>query len=164
MTIFINGVVGLPDGVTHPLINTYISGSGTAGIDNTAQDVKTVVVPANTLTQVGDRLRIRTYFRGDTGAGITATTKLNTVVISEATDSGGADWFMTEAWLHYITSTTAHIAETGSVPATGDNSADNVAGFDWSSDQNCVVSQDMVAGNHIVVYCIFLDVYPKGVK
>ncbi|KKL08184.1 hypothetical protein LCGC14_2578390, partial [marine sediment metagenome] len=32
-------------GAQHPLANTYVSGTGTAGSDNTAQDVKTVVIP-----------------------------------------------------------------------------------------------------------------------
>ncbi|KKM91065.1 hypothetical protein LCGC14_1232280 [marine sediment metagenome] len=163
MSVFLNGVIQLPDGVVYPLINTYVSEVGTAGVDNTAQDVKTVVVPANTLTQVGDRIRIRSYWKGTTGAGITGTTKLNTVTLAAATDAGGADFFTTEAWLHYIDNTHANIIETGAYPATEANSAENVAGFDWASDQNVVVSQDMVAGNHIVVYCIFLDVFPKGV-
>ena len=148
---------------THPLANTYVSGSGTAGADGTAQDVKTVVVPANTLTQVNDRLRIRTYWKGDTGGGITGTTKINTVMVAEATDGGGADFFTTEAWLHYLDNTHANIIETGAYPTTGANSAENVAGFDWASDQNVVISQDNVANNHIIVYCIFLDVFPLGV-
>ena len=145
---------------THPLTNTYVSGSGTAGSDGSAQDVKTVVVPANTLTQVNDRLRIRTYWKGDTGGGITGTTKLNTVTVAEATDGGGADFFTTEAWLHYLDNTHANIIETGAYPATGQYSAENVAGFDWASDQNVVISQDFVANNHIIVFCIFLDVFP----
>ena len=150
-------------GGTHPLENLYVSGSGAAGVDGTAQDVKTVVVPANTLTQVNDRLRVRSYWKGTTGGGVTGTTKLNTVTIAAATDGGGADFFTTEAWLHYIDNTHANIIETGSYPATGANSAENVAGFDWVSDQNVVVSQENVANNHIVVYCIFLDAMPKGV-
>ena len=148
---------------SYPLANTYVSGTGTAGSDGSAQDVKTVVVPANTLTQVNDRLRIRTYWKGDTGGGITGTTKINTVTIAAATDGGGADFFTTEAWLHYLDSTHANIIETGAYPATGSYSAENVAGFDWTSDQNVVVSQNSVANNHIIVYCIFLDVFPLGV-
>ena len=156
------------DGVDHPLLghvyplaNTYISGSGTAGSDNTAETVKTVVVPANTLTEVGDRLRVRVYFRGDTGAAVTMTATLNTVTIASQADGGGTTWFMTETWLHYIDSTHANIAETGAGAELA-SSAANSAGFDWTSAQDMDCDQDQVAGNHIVVYVIFLDVYPKG--
>ena len=150
-------------GYTHPLANTFVSATGAAGTDGTAMDVKTVVVPANSLTQVNDRLRIRTYWMGTTGGAVTATTKLNTVTVAAATDAGGASFFTTEASLHYIDNTHANLIESGSYPATGSNSAANVAGFDWASDQNVVVSQDSVGNNHIVVYCIFLDVMPLGV-
>ena len=156
------------DGVDHPLLgrvyplaNTYISGSGTAGSDNTAETVKTVVVPANTLTEVGDRLRVRVYFRGDTGAAVTMTATLNTVTIASQADGGGTTWFMTETWLHYIDSTHANIAETGAGAELA-SSAANSAGFDWTSAQDMDCDQDQISGNHIVVYAIFLDVYPKG--
>jgi len=41
--------------------STYISGTGTAGVDNTAQTVLGTTLPADTLSQVGDRIRIRVY-------------------------------------------------------------------------------------------------------
>ena len=147
----------------YSLANTYISGSGTAGTDNTAQTVKTVVLPAGILHEVGDRIRIRVYFIGDTGGNITMTNTVNGVTIASATDGGGATWFMTETWLHYIDATHANIAEMGATPATGSNSAANVAGFDWTSAQNVDTDQDQVAGNHIVVFAIFMEVFPKGI-
>ena len=150
-------------GAQHPLANTYVSGTGTAGSDNTAQDVKTVVIPANTLTQVNDRIRIRVYWKGDTGGAITATVKVNGVTIATSIDVGGATLFTNQAWLHYIDASTANIIESGAHPATGANSAANVGGFDWTSNQNVVVSQDQVVNNHIVVFAIFLDVMPLGV-
>ncbi len=150
-------------GAQHPLANTYVSATGTAGSDNTAQDVKTVVIPAGTLTQVNDRIRIRVYWKGDTGAAITSTVKVNGVTIATSVDVGGVNLFTDQAWLHYIDASTANIIESGSHPATGANSAVNVAGFDWASDQNVVVSQDAVVNNHIIVFAIFLDVMPKGV-
>ncbi len=146
----------------YPLAATYISGTGTAGTDNTAQTVKTVAIPANELTQVGDRIRVRTWWMGDTGAGITATVTVNGVTIASSTDAGAADLFATESWLHYVDATHANIIENGTYPATGAASALNVAGFDWTSAQDVDVDQDMVAGNHIVVAAIFLDVLPKG--
>lgn len=156
------------DGVDHPLLgkvyplaNTYISGSGTAGADNTAQTVITAVIPANTITQLGDRLRVRVYFRGDTGGAVTMTCTVNGVTIASQADGGGTTWFMTETWLHYIDSTHANIAETGAGAELASSTA-NAAGFDWTSAQDVDCDQNQVAGNHIVVYAIFLDVYPKG--
>jgi hypothetical protein len=150
-------------GVHHSLACTYISGSGTAGTDGTAQDIKTITVPANTLTQVGDRLRVRMYWKGDTGAPITATTKINTVSIASHSDGGAADFFTCETYLHYIDGTHANILETGGAPATGPLSNNNVAGFAWASGQDIVISQDNIANNHIVVYAIIVDCFPKGV-
>ncbi|KKN74868.1 hypothetical protein LCGC14_0386170 [marine sediment metagenome] len=159
----INGLEGRSVGVVYPLVNTFVSGTGAAGSDNTAQDVKTVVVPAGTLTQVNDRLRIRIYWTGDTGAAVTATTKLNGVTVAASVDVGAAALFINECWIHYIDNTHANIIEHGTFPATGASSAINSAGFDWSSDQNVVVSQDQIANNHIIVYGIFLDVHPLGI-
>ena len=125
--------------------------------------MQNVDVPANTFTHVGDGLRIKIYFRGDTGGGITMTNTVNTVTVAAATDGGGTDWFMTETWLHYIGVNNANIAEMGATPATGSNTAANVGGFDWSAAQDVDCDQNQVSANHIVVYAIFLDVYPKGV-
>ncbi len=148
-------------GKVYPLANTYISGSGTAGADNTAQTVITAVIPANTITQLGDRLRVRVYFRGDTGGAVTMTCTVNGVTIASQADGGGTTWFMTETWLHYIDSTHANIAETGAGAELASGTA-NSAGFDWTSAQDVDCDQNQVSGNHIVVYAIFLDVYPKG--
>lgn len=151
-------------GVVYPLANTYSGDpSGTAGSDGTAQTVKMVVVTANTLTQAGDRLRIRSFWTGDTGGAITGTTTLNGVTIATATDGGFASFFTTEAWLHYVDNTHANLIETGAYPATGTLSAANVAGFAWDADQDVDVDQNLIANNHIIVYAIFLDVFPKGV-
>lgn len=150
-------------GIVYPHPNTYISGSGTAGADGTAQTVKTVVLTANSLTQVGDRVRIRTYWRGDTGAPITATVQVNGVTTAASTDSGAASFFVTENYLHYVDATHANILEGGAYPATGTNTAANVAGFNFAADQNIDVLQNNVADNHIVVLAIIVDVFPKGV-
>jgi len=150
-------------GAVYPHSCTYISGTGTAGADGTAQTVKTVSLTANSLTQVGDRLRIRVYWRGDTGAPITATVQVNSVTVSAATDSGTSSYFVTECYLHYIDSTHANILENGSYPATGANTAANVAGFAWTSAQNIDVLQNNVVENHIVVLAVIVDIFPKGV-
>jgi hypothetical protein len=149
-------------GLHHSKACTYISGTGTAGADGTAQDVKTVTLPANTLLQVGDRVRLRIYWSGDTGSPITATISVNTVPISHTTDIGGASLFINEAYIHYIDNTHGNIIETEE-GALGALSAPNVSGFDWDSDQTIAVSQDNVANNHIIVYALIVDVFPKGV-
>ena len=148
-------------GFHHSKACTYISGTGTAGADNTAQTVKTVTLPANSLTQVGDRVRVRTYWQGDTGAPITCTQTLNTVTIAHTTDSGGASLFIDESWIHYIDNTHANIIET-EAGALGAVSAPNVAGFTWDANQDIDADQDAVIANHIIVFAIIVDVLPKG--
>lgn len=146
--------------------STYISGTGTAGADNTAQTVKSVSLAANTMTQVGDRLRVRVFWRGDTGTPITATLKVGPsgaeVTVASGTDAGGVSLFEAEAWLHYIDNTHANVIETGAIPATRPNSAANVAGFTWDAAQVILVAQDAIANNHVVVYAIIVDLMPKG--
>jgi len=149
-------------GLHHSKACTYISGTGTAGADNTAQAVKTVTLPANSLLRVGDRMRVRSYWRGDTGAIITGTITVNGVTTSHTTDGGGATLQLNEVWLHYIDNTHANLIE-NEEGALGALSDVNVAGFDWDSNQDIVISQDAVVANHIVVYCIIVDVFPKGV-
>jgi hypothetical protein len=148
-------------GFHHSKACTYISGTGTAGADNTAQTVKTVTLPANSLTQVGDRIRIRTYWMGNTGSAVTCTQTLNGVTIAHTTDLGATSLFLDESWLHYIDNTHANIIET-EAGALGAVSAPNVAGFDWDSDQAINADQDLVINNHIIVFAIIADVLPKG--
>ncbi len=94
---------------------TYISGTGTAGTDNTAMTLKTVVFSANTLTQVGDRMRIRSYFAATAGAADTGTTSINSVAVADTAVSG-TSLAVTECWLHYIDATHANIIESGGGP------------------------------------------------
>ena len=153
------------DGVHLSTSFTFITGVGIAGVDNTAQVVVSHAIPYDTLTQVGDRMRVRSYWRGDTGAPITGTILLGPpgapVTIGDTTDGGGATLQINEAWLHYIDATHANIIEqeAGSIGAL---SAPNVAGFDWAHDQVVEIEQDMIAGNHIVVFALICDVFPKG--
>lgn len=144
---------------------TYISGTGTEGSDETAQTVKSLTLPANTLTQVGDRMRVQAYWRGDTGAAITGTIKLGPaaaeVSIADITDAGGATLFGSEAWLHYIDNTHTNIMEQ-EAGALGALSAANKDGFTWNAEQLIIVTQNAIAFNHIVVYALIVDVFPKG--
>jgi len=140
------------------LANTYISGTGTAGADNTAQAVKSITVPANILTQVGDRLRVRIYVYATAGAPITATLTLNGVSLADVSLIN-TDVAIEEAWMHYIDNTHANILDSKGAPGF---TAMNVAGFDWSSAQTCSVSQSAVAAQHIVVGVMIADLFPKG--
>jgi hypothetical protein len=146
---------GWVGGVHHSTPATYISGTGTAGADNTAQTVVSSTVAAHTLNEVGDRLRVRAYWSGDTGAAITGSVKLgptgSEVLISHTTDSGAATLQVNEAWLHYIDNTHANIIE-NEAGGVGALSAPNVAGFTWASDQTMLIAQDAANNNHIVVY------------
>lgn len=144
---------------------TYISGTGTAGTDGTAMTVKTVTLPANTLTQVGDRLHVRTYWKGDTGSAITGSVLLGPaaaeVLISHTTDSGATDLQINETWLHYIDATHANIIE-NEAGALGALSDVNVAGFGWAADQSILFTQSNAGNNHCVLYAFIIDVFPKG--
>lgn len=145
---------------------TYISGTGTAGADNTAQTVKSLTLAANALTQVGDRLRIRSYWTGTTGNPITGTTKLgpagSEVTVSDTTDGGGATLQLNEAWIHYLDNTHANIIE-NEAGALGAVSNVNVAGFTWNANQNIILTQNAILNNHVVVYALIVDIFPKGV-
>lgn len=160
------GPTGPAATVTHRSSSiTYISGTGVAGVDNTAQVVKQIALPANTLTQLGDRIRIRNYWRGDTGPAVTGTCTLNAVPVGHITDTGGTDLFVTESWLHYIDATHANIIEQEGTPgALGALSAMNAAGFQWDQPQTIALSQDAQVANHIIVYAVIVDVFLKGVE
>lgn len=148
----------------HELPTTYISGTGTAGADNTAQTVKTIAIAANTLTQVGDRMRVRAYWTGDTGAAMTGTCLLgpagSEVICAHTTDGGGTTAQVNEAWLHYIDNTHANIIE-DELGALGPASGFNVAGFTWNAAQNLIFTQNAVAGNHCILCALIVDIYPK---
>lgn len=144
------------------LSTNYVSGTGTAGVDNTSQNVKTISIPADTLVRVGDRIRVRVYWIGTTGNAITGTIKVNTVTVSTKTDGAGAANFqVNEAWLHYIDATHANIIESGDPP--GSSSTANSAGFNWAAAQDAIISQNAALNNHIVVYFFAIDVFPLGV-
>lgn len=144
---------------------TYVSSTGTAGTANTAMTVLTRTLAANVMTQVGDRLRIRTYFFANTASPIVAATKVgpaaSEVTTADVSHSGGSASGLTECWLHYIDNTHANIIEQ-EVGALGALTAINVAGFTWNAQQNIIITQTAVAGNYITVYGVFVDVLPKG--
>jgi hypothetical protein len=154
------------DGIHQSTSLSYISGTGTAGADNTAQTVKTLTLAANTLTQVGDRLRIRAYWTGSTGGALTGSLWIGPtgaeVLISDTTDVGAADFQINECFIHYIDNTHANIIET-ELGALGALSAPNVAGFTWDTAQDILFTQDAALGNHAILYELLVDVFPKGV-
>lgn len=152
-------------GVLYSLPTTYISGTGTEGVDNVAATLVTVVVAANTLTQVGDRIRVRAYWIGNTGSPITGSTKLgppsSEILIGHTTDIGTASFQVCESWLHYIDNTHANIIEMEN-GALGSVSSANTLGFAWNAVQNVIFTQNKISDNHCIVYAVIVDVFPKG--
>ena len=151
---------------SYELYSTYISGTGTAGTDATAMTLKSCALPANTLTQVNDRMRVRSYWKGDTGTPVTGSTKVgpagSEVLVSDTTDSGGTTLQINEAWLHYIDNTHANIIENEG-GALGSVSAVNVAGFTWNAAQVVIFTQSNAANNHCVLFALIIDIFPAGV-
>lgn len=143
------------------LSNTFVSDVGVAGVDNTAQTVSTIVIPANTLTRLGDRMRVQMFWRGDTGGAVTGTLAVNTVAVASTTDGGAATPQVTEGWLHYVDNTHAHIISMVNGVVSTTASSFNAAGFSWSADQNLDGAQDAVANNHIVVFTLVADAFLK---
>jgi hypothetical protein len=137
---------------------TYISGTGTAGTDNTQMTVKSLTLPANTLTQVGDRMRLRAYVQATSGPPIISVVQLNGV-ISGAKTLVNVDVAVQETWWHYIDNTHSNILETGGAPGY---TLLNVAGFDWGSDQALLISQTKIAAQHIIVGVMIVDFFPKA--
>lgn len=160
-----NGMIGITDGMHRSTPITYISGTGVAGTDNTAMTIKTLVLPKNTLVQNGDRLRVRTYWKGDTGTPVTGSIKIgpaaSEVLVSHTSDGGAATLQLNEVWLHYIDNTHSNIIENeaGGLGALSDV---NVAGFTWNADQNIIFTQNAIANNHCVLYAVIVDIFPKG--
>lgn len=155
-------------GIAYGLSTNYISGTGTAGADNTAQTVKTISVPANTLTQVGDQLHIRIFWRADTGTGVIGTITLNGVSVGFTTSGTITETSFLDTYLSYVDSTHANIRAFGRASGGGFNynstvSVENTAGFDWTIAQDLDFDQSAVLANHAVVFEMVGTVYPKGV-
>jgi hypothetical protein len=157
-------------GIPFALSTNYIDGTGTAGADNTAQTVKTIAIPANTLSQIGDQLSVQVYFRPDTGTALSATITINGVTTGTITTQTDALPVWAEIRLSYIDSTHANVRTIYRVPS-GAIALDvvsagvgfNTAGFDWTASQDIDVDQNAISNNHLVVYEIVGTAYPKGV-
>ena len=153
------------DGVHSSLSTSYISGTGIAGVDDTAQTLVSIGIPASTMTQLGDRLVIVGTWQGDTGGAITASLLLgpesSEVAIGSTTDIGGATFFFTETLLQYIDNTHANVISiVNGVPTA--TTAMNVAGFTWDQAQVLILTQDAALNNHIILFSMTVDVLPKG--
>src|SRR6478609_5023180 len=95
----------------HSCSATYVSGTGTAGAANTAQTIITRSMPANTLRQNGDRVRIRVYLFSAVAASITITVKVNGVSVAAFGVATPSIPDVIECYLHYIDDTHANILE-----------------------------------------------------
>lgn len=68
-----------------------------------------------------------------------------------------------ECWLHYIDATHANIIENETGGGLGNLSATNVAGFNWAVNQNVIFTQNAVNNQHLVLYFMVADFFPKGI-
>ena len=144
----------------HSCSATYVSGTGTAGTANTAQTIITRSMPANTLRQNGDRVRIRVYLFSAVAASITITVKVNGVSVAAFGVATPSIPDVIECYLHYIDDTHANILE-NEITGIGALSAVNVAGFAFTSNQNITIEQTAVVNNFATIYGVFVDVLPK---
>lgn len=161
-TVTIPNLQGARSGVVSPLASNYASGTGTAGTDNTAQTVLSITIPANALHEVGDRIRLRAYWTGDTGTAITGNLVIGAATISSTTDLGGATLQIDDVWLHYIDNTHANVIAMSGGALDLAISAVNQAGFDWAADTTVNFKQTAALGNHCTVYLFAGDVFPLG--
>lgn len=153
--------------IPFPLSTNYRSATGTAGVDNTAQTVKSISIPANTLTQLGDSIILTSVFRPDTGTALTPAVTVNGVNVGSTTSGTAAAYQSFEIMLEYIDATHANII-TLRINSNGAKSQDpvtapNVAGFDWTSAQNFSTDQNAISDNHLVVISMTGLVIPKPV-
>jgi len=117
-------------------------------------------MPANTLRQNGDRVRIRVYLFSAVAASITITVKVNGVSVAAFGVATPSIPDVIECYLHYIDDTHANILE-NEITGIGALSAVNVAGFAFTSNQNITIEQTAVVNNFATIYGVFVDVLPK---
>jgi hypothetical protein len=155
-------------GIPFALSTNYIDATGTAGVDNTAQTVKSINIDADMLTQVGDRIHLAILYRPDTGTAMNPTVTVNGVTVASVTTTSTDALFATiDVWLSYIDATHANVkafwrAASGAVAQEVTNSGANIASFAWGSAQAVNVVQNAIANNHLVVHEIVGIVYPKA--
>ncbi len=153
--------IGKQKHVVQTTVTTYVSGTGTAGTDNTAMTVLARTLAANIMAELGDRVRIRGYFQATGGAPCVGTIKLNTVEVASISVVS-TNFQAIECWLHYIDATHANIIEQHP-DGLGALSAANVAGFTWTAAQSLIFTQDAVPGQHLTIYFLAVDFFPKGI-
>jgi len=135
--------------------------TGAVGSAATAATLLTRNLPANSLTSVGDRIRIRTWLFITGGAALTITTALNGVTISDIVHTGAGQFDLTEAWLHYVDDTTFHLIEQETGTGLGALTAVNVGGSNWDASQDITVAQNSAAGSYATVWGLFVDIFPN---
>ncbi len=132
-------------------IATYTSGTGTAGVANTAQVIISRTLSANTLQQAGDRLRVRVYAISNLASPLVLSMTINGVSIASVSVGSATVPGIIECLLDYVDNTHSNILEQqeGNV---GILSAVNVAGFSWNSSMTISISQNAVNNNFFRVY------------
>jgi len=143
--------------------NSYVSGTGTAGVDNTAQTVKSITLKANSLNAVGRRIRISLLYASvGAGAGLWAT-QLNGVVFDLSQTAAAGRTLEQVFEISYVDNTHANIINKGisgyntAAGFFGTQAQVNIAGFNFAVDQTLAVTQTQVASYHLTVYEIVVE-------
>jgi hypothetical protein len=162
MDMSLGDLAGVVSVAAKTLSVSYVDGAGTVGVDNTAQTVKSIVIAANTLTKVGDRLRIRALYKPDTGTALAMLMTMNAVSIAGVATGTGAAYEVVEVTLDYIDATHANIVAIVNNAIDATRTALNVAGFNWAAAQTLLISQDQIANNHLIVASLIADAIIKS--
>lgn len=149
---------------------SYVSAAGTAGTDNTAQIVKQIALPANTLNATGRGLRFRVLFAGNTATAIQTTFYLGTAgttgdQVLTTTSLAATTTQAVVASVLYANATTTHQSDclryyaNGAVPATGSLASWTglTTNQNWAAPMFFSVHQAAVAATHITVYAILVE-------
>lgn len=141
---------------------SYISGTGTAGTDNTAQTVKSITLPAGALNKVGQGIRIRVFYEISAATAIVVALTLNGVTIdTKSTAVTSPERF--QADVMYVDGTHANFSgdfDTGGIGTdvwTVGAIGINAGSFAFASDQVLAVTQTKVAATHVTVYEIRVE-------
>lgn len=144
------------------IAESYVSGTGTAGSAGVAGAVKSVTIPANSLSGVGQALRITYLCAPNDAAGtLSYFLTLNGVTIGSSlafpTNTNGQWGTVT---IYYVDSTHANSIGEGTNASGNLSRASggiNTAGFDWTSAQTLSAAQTSVGGKLMTVYLLYVE-------
>ena len=142
--------------------NSYVSATGTAGADNTAQIVKQITLKANSLNALMRCVRIRARIVSSSGSNIAPAIYFGTagttgdLLLGAANASNFSGGTLLEYFVYYVTATTLHADANASSFASGfvTNGTTNI---NFAADMKISVTQSQTAATHITVYSILVE-------